>query len=87
MANVISFLEALGSARPQLVNASDYVEKVNALAAEAPVRQALLHRDVQALGVAMGLNNVMYALVAPAEPEPDRTPDDQPPAPEPAKKS
>jgi hypothetical protein len=88
---LIAFLDSLGRQAP----GEDYAERVAALEVDAPVRDALMGRDGDALARAFGAGAALWCMIATPEDEPkpaDDVPGDEPvrepderPGPDPAR--
>jgi hypothetical protein len=74
---LIAFLDTLGRQPPM----ADFEARVAALDVDAPVREALIGRDADALARAFGENRTMWCLIASPEDQPkpiDDVPGDEP---------
>lgn len=68
MSNVIQFLESMGKdASLSMMSPEEYAAAVKALSVDDVARHALLNRDQNALGDAIGAYKKMMMLLLPAE--------------------
>jgi hypothetical protein len=68
MSNVVQFLEALAR-NPKALSPAEFIAAVSAANLDPAVRQALLQRDVAALGRLLDARDTMFCMVFPADNE------------------
>ena len=77
MSNAMQFLEALARS-PKPFTYDEFVAAVSGANLEPAIRNALLERDVHALGRALTARNAMFCVIFPADNEEPKEGEEQP---------